>query len=146
MGWPRAARALFQKPALALCAPQRIGADHAHAVRVHGAQPLAETFEAAQRAVGGRLIQPPAVAHAGREAHHFAQAVQDDELAVRIPRDDHVKAVGAEIDGGKDVGNHAAAAHLSVQHSYAENEDPQPQVVFAFGLRMTNWAPCRSSL
>ena len=26
-----------------------------------------------------------------------------------------------------------------------ENDDPQPQVVVAFGLRMTNWAPSRSS-
>jgi len=27
-----------------------------------------------------------------------------------------------------------------------ENEDPQPQVVEALGLRMTNWEPDRSSL
>ena len=83
----------FQKPALALCAPQRIGADHSHAIRLHRAQPLAETLEAAQRAIGGGFVQAPAVAHTGREAHHFAQPVQYDELVVRIPRDDHVKAV-----------------------------------------------------
>jgi len=29
---------------------------------------------------------------------------------------------------------------------YAENELPQPQVVFAFGLRIENCAPCRLSL
>ena len=29
---------------------------------------------------------------------------------------------------------------------YTENDDPQPQVVWAFGLRMMNCAPCRSSL
>lgn len=28
----------------------------------------------------------------------------------------------------------------------AEKEEPQPQVVVAFGLRITNCAPCRSSL
>ena len=30
--------------------------------------------------------------------------------------------------------------------NYTENEEPQPQVVLALGLRMTNCAPCRSSL
>ncbi len=28
----------------------------------------------------------------------------------------------------------------------AENEEPQPQVVVAFGFLITNWAPSRSSL
>ena len=32
---------------------------------------------------------------------------------------------------------------ISVQ---TEKEDPQPQVVVAFGLRMTNWAPSRPSV
>ena len=31
------------------------------------------------------------------------------------------------------------------QKNQAENELPQPQVVFALGLRITNWAPCRLS-
>ena len=30
--------------------------------------------------------------------------------------------------------------------TFDENEEPQPQVVVAFGLRMTNCAPSRSSL
>ena len=30
--------------------------------------------------------------------------------------------------------------------NYTENEEPQPQVVLALGLRMTNCAPSRSSL
>ncbi len=29
---------------------------------------------------------------------------------------------------------------------YGAKEEPQPQVVVAFGLRMTNCAPCKSSL
>ena len=29
---------------------------------------------------------------------------------------------------------------------YAENDEPQPQVLVAFGFLMTNWAPSRSSL
>ena len=114
----RGARAL-QEPALALRAPQRIRADHAHAVGMHGAQPLSEALEAAQGAVGSRLVEAAAVAQAGGQAHHLAQPVQYDELAVRVARDDHVKAVGAEIDGGEDVGNDTTAAHLDGQHGGA---------------------------
>ncbi len=29
---------------------------------------------------------------------------------------------------------------------YTENDEPQPQVVLAFGLRITNWAPLRPSV
>lgn len=29
---------------------------------------------------------------------------------------------------------------------YTENDDPQPQVVDALGLRITNWEPCRLSV
>jgi hypothetical protein len=92
-GVPESGPRSFQEPALALGAPQRVGADHPYAIRTHRAQPLAESLEAAQRPLGGRIIQAPGVAHAGREAHHFAQPVQYDELVVRIPRHNHVKAV-----------------------------------------------------
>ena len=103
----RGARAL-EEPALALRAPQRVGAHHAHAVGVHGAQALTESLEAAQRALRGGVVEPAAVAEARGEAHHLAQPVEDDQLAVRVARDDHVKAVGAQIDGGEDVRNDTA--------------------------------------
>ena len=32
------------------------------------------------------------------------------------------------------------------RRAHTANEEPQPQVVFAFGLRITNCAPCRLSL
>jgi hypothetical protein len=32
------------------------------------------------------------------------------------------------------------------RYGYTLNEEPQPQVVLALGFRMTNCAPCRSSL
>jgi hypothetical protein len=35
---------------------------------------------------------------------------------------------------------------LTKANNYAEKEEPQPQVVFAFGLRMINCAPSISSL
>ena len=103
----------LQKPAFALGATQRIGADHAHAVGVHGAQPLTEALEAAQCALGRRVIQPPAVAQARGQPHHLSETIQNDELAVRITRHDHMKAVGAQIDGGEHVGHDMTAAHLA---------------------------------
>ena len=113
MGWPSAARARSKNQRLRRGAAQGIGAHHAHAVGAHGAQPLAESLEAAQRTVRRRIVQSPAVAEAGGQAHHFAQSIQDDELAVRVARDDHVKTVGTEIDGGEHVGHDTpTAAHL----------------------------------
>ena len=106
----------LQEPALAPGAAQRIRSHHAHAVRAHGAQTLAESFEAAQCALGRGVVEPAAVAHAGGQANHFAQSIEDDELAVRIARDDHVEAVGAQIDGGEHVGHDSTAAHLHDQH------------------------------
>ncbi len=106
----------LQEPALALGAPQGIGAHHAHAVGVHGAQALAEALEAAQGAIRRCVIQASAIAQAGSQTHHFPQPVQDDELAVRMARHDHVKAVGAQVDGGKHVRNDTTAAHLRGQH------------------------------
>jgi hypothetical protein len=85
----------FQKPALALGAPQGIGADHPYAVSVHGAEPLPEALEAAQGAFRGGVIQPSAIAQAGGQTHHFTQAIENDELAVRMTGHDHVKTVGS---------------------------------------------------
>ena len=60
------------------------------------------------------LFEPAVGFEAGAEAHHLAQAIEDDELAVRVTRDDHVKAVGTEIDRGKDVrdGLRSAPRHV----------------------------------
>jgi hypothetical protein len=37
-------------------------------------------------------------------------------------------------------------ACCSAKKDQAENEDPHPQVLVAFGFLMTNCAPCKSSL
>lgn len=44
---------------------------------------------------------------------------------------------------GLGQGGFGGAHTRSVQ---TPNEEPQPQVVFAFGLRITNCAPCRLSV
>ena len=87
------------------------------AVGMHGAQSLAETFQAAQGTVRGGIVETTAVAQAGGQTHHLPQTIQNDQLAVRMPPDHHVKAVGAQIDGGEHVGYDTAAAHLLNQHS-----------------------------
>ena len=98
----RFARA-FDEGFLAPRAPQRVGADHAHAVGPHVAQSLAESLQAGQRARRDVLVEPAVGFEPGAEAHHFAQAIEDDQLAVRVTRDHHVETVGAEIDRGENV-------------------------------------------
>ena len=143
IGWPeRLARAVEER-ALAPRLAQRVGADHAHALGLHVAQPLAEALEALQRAGDGLAVQAALLVEAGREPHHLAQAVDDHQLAVRVARDHHVEAVGPEVDSREDVGQRVGRLGQPAQ---AEKEEPQPQVVVAFGLRITNCAPSRSSL
>ena len=105
MGWPERLAGALQEGLLAPCAAQGIGADHAHAVGVHVAQPLAEALQAGEGARGHVLVDAAVFLDARAQAHHFAQAIHDDDLAVDIARHDHVETVGAQVDGRQDVGN-----------------------------------------
>jgi len=78
---------------LAVRQAQRVGAHHAHAVGMHVTQPLAETLQAGERAGRYVLVDAAVLGHAGGEAHHLAQAIDDDQLAVRVARDHHVETV-----------------------------------------------------
>ena len=55
-----------------------------------------------------------------------------------------VAAFGHAVEDQAESGE--GVALRSRAHVQAENEEPQPQVVFAFGLRITNCAPPRFSL
>ncbi len=92
---------------LAVREPQRIGANAAHAVGVHVAQALAEALEAPERARRHVLVDAAVLGHARGQAHHLAQPVDDDQLAVRVARDHHVETVGAEVHRRKHVGDGA---------------------------------------
>ena len=149
----RLARAL-EEGLLAARDAQRVGADDAHAVaRACRAAAGRSARRQAQRARRDLLVEPAVLVDAGAEAHHLAQAVDDDELAVRVARDHHVEAVGAEVDRRQDVGDGAVQRGAGRRRGTAAracavrrvNEDPQPQVVVAFGLRITNCAPSRPS-
>ena len=92
----RLARA-FEECLLAPRHAQRIRAHHAHTARVHVLQALAESLQAGERTRRHFLVDAAVLLDTGGKANHLAQAIDDDELAVRIARDDHVKTVGAEI-------------------------------------------------
>ncbi len=83
----------FEERLLAVRQAQRVGAHHAHAVGMHVTQPLAETLQAGERAGRYVLVDAAVLGHAGGEAHHLAQAIDDDQLAVRVARDHHVETV-----------------------------------------------------
>ena len=72
-----------------------------------------------------------------------AVRIQHHDVRAR-PQDGQRIGVGAEVVGAVkraiDEGERAAALAHTVK------DDPQPQVVLAFGLRITNCAPCRLSL
>ncbi len=93
-----------QEGTLALRLAQGVGADDAHLLRLDVLEPLAESLETRQGPAGRLAVQPAVRVEAGGQAHHFAQAIDDDQLAVRIARDDHVEAVGPEVHSGQDVG------------------------------------------
>jgi len=97
------------------------------------------------------------------ETHRLAQAVQYGELTMAQGGHDHVETVGTQIDSGYDavlgvivvlvgIGDDAGlpcfppAAAVAASERQTENDEPQPQVVWALGLRMMNCAPSRSSL
>ncbi len=84
---------------------QRVSAHDTDTVGVHVAQSLTESLQAGERTGSHLLVDPAVLFDTGREAHHLAQTVDDDELAVRIARDDHVEAVRSEIDSRKNVGD-----------------------------------------
>ena len=111
MGWPSAARARSKNQRLRL-ARRKALVPTTRTLSAHRAQPLPKALEAAQCTFGRSVVQPPAVAHARGQTHHFAQAVQNDQLAVRMTGHDHMKTIGAQIDSDEHVGYDTTAAHL----------------------------------
>ena len=90
----RLARAL-EEGLLAVREPQRVRAHDPHAVGVHVTQALPEALEAGERTLRHVLVDAAVLGDAGGQAHHLAQPVDDDELAVLVARHHHVETVGA---------------------------------------------------
>ena len=71
-------------------------------------QSLAETFQAGQCGVDSCAVEPAGLIESCGQPDHFTQAIENDELPVRIAGDDHVETVGAQVDGGDNVGDFGA--------------------------------------
>ena len=70
----------------------------AQLVGVNLAQSLTEALEAGERSRGDLSIETTLFVEARPETHTFAKTIDDRELPVDIPGDDHMKTVGTEID------------------------------------------------
>src|SRR5690606_20756188 len=75
----------------------------AYPLRGDVAQALAEAEQALERALAHLGMQPALRVEALGQAHHLAQAVDDAELAEDVARNDHVEAVGAQVDRRQQV-------------------------------------------
>ena len=104
MGWPSASRARSRNACLRRATRSALVPTTRTLSGMHVAQSLAEAL-AGRRARAPRLpcSMRPSSSTPGAEPHHLAQAIDDDELAVRVARDHHVETVGAEIDRRQDV-------------------------------------------
>ena len=81
-------------------AAKRVGADGSDACRRHVGYPLAEAPQAADCALLSLWRQPSGLVEARGKLHHLAKPIHDDGFAGAGSRDDHVEAVGAEVDCG----------------------------------------------
>jgi hypothetical protein len=84
---------LVQKAILGLGEAQGIGADSTHTFGMQSAYALTESFQAVERTFCNLEFQSMAVCEPGGQAYRLAQAVDELELTVLQPANNHVKAV-----------------------------------------------------
>jgi len=113
-------------------------ANHAHAVGVHCAQPLPESFQAAQCTFPSLHRPAVAVAHPAA-SRTFPEAVKMTSCRANdAPRP--CEAVGTQVDGGETSVRHDRRS--STQATFlAENEDPQTAGCFRVWVTNDDWAP-----
>jgi hypothetical protein len=90
---------------------QRVGPHGAHRAAREMTQALAEQGEAVEGAFHRVRGEAFVGIEARGEAHHVAEAVDDDDLVIVRSRHHHVKAVGAEVDGGDGVREQTFLGH-----------------------------------
>ena len=79
---------------------QGVGAYDTHRARGHAVDQLGETLEAIEPALHGFFIELALVVDPGGQLHFLAEPLKDADLAVLGLGHDHMKAVGAQVDGG----------------------------------------------
>lgn len=95
----------LEKRLLAVGESEGVRPNNANAVRVHITQTLSEALQASKRSSRDLLVDPTVFLNTGSQPYHLAQAINDDQLTVLVPRHNHVEAVRAEVDGRQDVGD-----------------------------------------
>jgi hypothetical protein len=71
---------------------------------LHVAQSLTETPEANQGPVLTPTIEKAVLVQPGREPDHFPQPIDDRRVPMVGAGNDHMEAIGAEVDRGHDLG------------------------------------------
>ena len=82
---------------------QRTGSGGTYAGRMHISKPFAESRQAIQCALPRSLGQRALVLESFGQPYRFFEAIDNCELSMTKLTDDHVKAVGAQVDGGEDL-------------------------------------------
>jgi hypothetical protein len=95
---------LGHKGAVLASTPNRTGTRGPHLAGVNIAKALAESRQAIERAFARRGGNVAAARKALGQAHRFANSIENSELAMAQLANDHVKAVGTEIDRRDDLG------------------------------------------
>ncbi len=85
------------------CHPQGVGADNLHPRRRHALKPLGKPAQALQRPLLGGLGQAVVLVQASAELNLLAHFFHRADLAVYEAGHDHVKTVGAHINGCQHV-------------------------------------------
>jgi hypothetical protein len=88
----------FEKRLLPVSHAQSIRADDTDTGCLHITQTLTKTLEAGNRTRRDLLVDAAILFNAGRKAHHLTETVNDDDLAVRVAGNDHVKTVRPEVN------------------------------------------------
>jgi hypothetical protein len=102
-----------------------VGGNRAHALRRDVADALAETRQAFERTLPHRRRQSALAVEALGQAHGFAQAVDDAQLAQGVARNHHVETVRTQVDRGQQV----AVLHRQGHRLDAERGIPHPQML-----------------
>ena len=79
---------------------QGVGADNAHGAQRHAVDQLGKALEAIEPALHGFFVELALVVDAGGQLNFLAEPLEDADFTVLGLGHDHVKAVGAQVDGG----------------------------------------------
>ena len=107
IGWPRASRARSRNTCLRCASRSALVPTTRTLSACMSRRRWPKRSRQAMARAATSLSMRPFSSTPGGQAHHLAQAVDDDELAVRVTRDHHVETVGAQVHRRQNVGDRA---------------------------------------